>query len=103
MTESVSNVQFENQRRTFALDPTTNDSENQGKVNASISILMEAAEELDGKIGFENTILRPSNKWKRYRNNDPSDIKDFLGPWGGYINEKQVVKFNEEAAELEEI
>lgn len=65
---------------------------------------MEAAKELGGKTVFENTILRPSDKRKRYRNNNPSDIEGFLGPWGGYIDEKRVVKpSEEEAAELEEI
>jgi len=64
----------------------------------------EAAEESGGKTVFENTTLRPSDKRKRHRNNNPSDIEGFLGPWGGYIDEKRVVKpSEEEAAELEEI
>lgn len=64
----------------------------------------EAAEESGGKTVFENTTLRPSDKRKRNRNSDPSDIEGFLGPWGGYTDEKRVIKpSEEEAAELEEI
>lgn len=64
----------------------------------------EAAEESGGKTVFENTVLRPSDKRKRHRNNDPADIEGFLGPWGGYVDEKRVIKpSEEEAAELEEI
>lgn len=64
----------------------------------------ETAEESGGKTVFENTALRPSDKRKRHRNGDPSDIEGFLGPWGGYVDEKRVIKpTEEEAAELEEI
>jgi len=64
----------------------------------------EAAEESGGKTVFENTTLRPSDKRKRHRNNDPSDIQGFLGPWGGYVDEKRIIMpSEEEAAELEEI
>lgn len=85
----------------YALDPTVDGSANEGKV---IIGAMEAAKELGCKTVFENTTLRPSDKRKRYRNNNPSDIEGFLGPWGGYIDEKRVVKpSEEEAAELEEI
>jgi len=64
----------------------------------------EAAEESGCKTVFESTTLRPSDKRKRNRNSDPSDIEGFLGPWGGYTDEKRVIKpSEEEAAELEEI
>lgn len=64
----------------------------------------EAAEETGAKTVFETTELRAADKRKRNRNNDPADIEGFLGPWGGYIDERRVIKpTDEEAAELEEI
>ncbi|XP_071576674.1 pre-mRNA-processing factor 17-like [Temnothorax nylanderi] len=102
----ISEFQFENQRRTFAsygyaLDPTVDGSVDEGRVMIGAT---EAAEEAGGKTVFESTTLRLSDKRKRHRNNDPSDIEGFLGPWGGYIDEKRVIKPSEdEAAELEEI
>ncbi|KAG5321455.1 PRP17 factor, partial [Pseudoatta argentina] len=102
----ISEFQFENQRRTFAsfgyaLDPTVDGSADEGRIMIGAT---EVAEESGGKTVFENTTLRPSDKRKRHRNNNPSDIEGFLGPWGGYIGEKRVIKpSDEEAAELEEI
>lgn len=85
----------------YALDPTVDGSADEGRVMIGAT---EVAEESGGKTVFENTTLRASDKRKRYRNNDAADIEGFLGPWGGYIDEKRVVKPNEEeAAELEEI
>lgn len=64
----------------------------------------EAAEVLGCKTVFKSTTLRPSDKRKRHRNDNPADIEGFLGPWGGYVDEKRVIKpTEEEAAELEEI
>lgn len=56
------------------------------------------------KTVFESTKLRPLDKRKRKKNNDPSDIDGFLGPWGGYVDEQRVAKpSEEEAAELESL
>lgn len=56
------------------------------------------------KTVFESTKLRPLDKRKRKKNNDPADIDGFLGPWGGYIDEQRVAKpTEEEAAELESL
>lgn len=64
----------------------------------------EAAEECGARTVFEKATLRPLDKRKRSRNNDPSDIEGFLGPWGGYVDERRVAKpSEEEAAELEEV
>lgn len=53
---------------------------------------------------FESTKLRPLDKRKRKKNNDPSDIDGFLGPWGGYVDEQRVAKpSEEEAVELENL
>ncbi|XP_069705332.1 pre-mRNA-processing factor 17 [Periplaneta americana] len=102
----ISDFQFENQRRTFhsygyALDPTVGETsvETTHFVGAT-----EAAKEADGKTVFESTKERPSDKRKRNKNDNPSDIEGFLGPWGGYVDEKRVMKpSDEEAVELEEI
>lgn len=44
---------------------------------------------------FEKTVLRPSDKRKRKKNDDPSDIEGFVGPWAAYIDERRDVKPNE--------
>ncbi|KAK7868527.1 hypothetical protein R5R35_004810 [Gryllus longicercus] len=102
----ISDFQFENQRRTFtsfgyALDPTVDGSALEGK---TIIGATEAAKEADGKTVFESTKERPSDRRKRNKNDDPADIQGFLGPWGGFTDEKRVMKpSDEEAVELEEI
>ncbi|XP_076766542.1 pre-mRNA-processing factor 17 [Xylocopa sonorina] len=102
----ISEFQFENQRRTFAsygyaLDPTVDGSAEEGR---TIIGAKDAAEESGGKTVFESTTLRASDKRKRHRNDNPADVEGFLGPWGGYIDEKRVIKpTEEEAAELQEI
>lgn len=100
----VSSFQFESQRRTFAsfgyaIDPTEGDNNGQEVIGAK-----EEAEKTNVKTVFESTKLRPLDKRKRKRNNDPSDIEGFLGPWGGFVDEQRVAKpTEEEAAELEEL
>lgn len=85
----------------YALDPTIDGSTEEGK---TVIGAKEAAEESGLKTVFEHTDLRESDKRKRHRNDNASDIEGFLGPWGGYIDEKRVMKpTDEEAAELEEI
>ncbi|XP_063243175.1 pre-mRNA-processing factor 17 [Bacillus rossius redtenbacheri] len=102
----VSDFQFENQRRTFnsygyALDPTVDVTP---ETSSTLIGATESAKELSGKTVFESTKQRPLDKRKRNRNDEPADVEGFLGPWGGYVDEKRVVKPNEEqAAELEEI
>lgn len=102
----MSEFQFENQRRTFnsfgfALDPTVGGDVVEGsKIIGSV----EMAEDGNQKTVFESTKLRPLDKRKRKKNNDPSDIDGFLGPWGGFVDEQRVMKpTEEEAAELEEL
>jgi len=53
---------------------------------------------------FEKTKLRPKDKRKRDRNDDPSDINGFLGPWANYKDQLLVAKPNEEEQkEIQEI
>uniref|UniRef100_A0A1B6LIK0 Pre-mRNA-processing factor 17 n=1 Tax=Graphocephala atropunctata TaxID=36148 RepID=A0A1B6LIK0_9HEMI len=100
----ISEFQFENQRRTFssygyALDPTV-DCESEGKAVVGATL---AAAESSMKTVFEASTTRPLDKRKRNKNDNPSDIEGFLGPWGCYEDEKRVMKPNEaEAEELEE-
>ncbi|PNF34865.1 Pre-mRNA-processing factor 17 [Cryptotermes secundus] len=102
----INDFQFENQRRTFnsygyALDPTVGVAPEEATQFIGAT---EAAKEAEGKTVFESTKERKSDKRKRIKNDNPSDIEGFLGPWGGYVDEKRVMKPNEEeAAELEEI
>ncbi|KRT78475.1 WD40 domain-containing protein [Oryctes borbonicus] len=102
----MSEFQFENQRRTFnsfgyALDPSVDNQSVEGSKVVGSSDLLE---ESNGRTVFENTRLRPLDKRRRKRNNDPSDIDGFLGPWGGFVDEQRIMKpTKEEAAELEEL
>ncbi|CAC5382507.1 CDC40 [Mytilus coruscus] len=51
---------------------------------------------LIGKTVFELTQKRPEDKRKRQRNDDSSDIEGYLGPWGKFVDEKTVMKPNED-------
>ena len=85
----------------YALDPTVDGTPDEGKTLIGAK---EVAEGTRAKTVFETTALREADKRKRKKNDEPEDIEGFLGPWGGYIDEKRVMKPNEEeAAELEEI
>lgn len=53
---------------------------------------VEAAMETNLKTVFESTSKRPLDKRRRKKNDDPSDIEGFLGPWGTYVDEKKVIK-----------
>lgn len=85
----------------YALDPTADGSVEEGKVLIGAK---ELAEESGMKTVFESTALRPADKRKRNKNDKPEDVEGFLGPWGGYVDERRIIKpSEEEAAELEEI
>ncbi|XP_071955313.1 pre-mRNA-processing factor 17-like isoform X3 [Antedon mediterranea] len=82
----------------YALDPS---SESDG---TKIVGLVEEAKKNEGKTVFETTAVRPGDKRKKVRKNDPSDIDGYLGPWGKYVDEKTVsVPTEEEKEELDEI
>ncbi|ENN71276.1 pre-mRNA-processing factor 17 [Dendroctonus ponderosae] len=102
----VSEFQFENQRRTFAsfgyaLDPSVSiDQQGLTKVIGST----EEAKDSNIKTVFEKTQLRPLDKRKRQKNDNPDDIEGFLGPWGGFEGEQRVIRpTEEEQAELQEL
>lgn len=101
----ISDFQFENQRRTFhsfgyALDPSAD------KPTAGDNYVghLEAAYNSDGKTVFESNKLNPENKRKRHKNDNPSDLEGFLGPWGKYQDEKLIAQpTDQEKAEIEEM
>ena len=101
----ISDFQFENQRRTFhsfgyALDPSAD------KPTAGDNYVghLEAAYNSDGKTVFESNKLKPESKRKRHKNDNPSDLEGFLGPWGKYEDEKLVAQpTDQEKAEIEEM
>lgn len=125
--------QFENQRKTFhsygfCEDPsvggsgpsniivsTTNFNDDPDKKKKTDEEMNKANEEeklaetnkpvvVDGRTVFESRKRRPEDKRKRVKNNDPSDIDGYLGPWGGYIDEERVAKpTDEEQKELDEL
>jgi pre-mRNA-processing factor 17 len=45
---------------------------------------------------FEKTKERPKDKRKKIKNNDPSDVDGYLGPWSYYEDQELVSKPNEE-------
>lgn len=102
----VSDFQFENQRRTFhsygyALDPTA-DSQNTG--DAFVGPNLEAAYDTEGKTVFESNKIKPEHRRKRHKNDNPSDLEGFLGPWGKYEDEKLIAQpSDQEKAEIEEM
>ncbi|XP_043074690.1 pre-mRNA-processing factor 17 [Puntigrus tetrazona] len=101
----VNDFMFEQQRRTFstfgyALDPSVDVSQ----VSSSSYIgAVEEAEKNKGLTVFE-TGAKKSEKRKKVKGGDASDIESFLGPWAKYQDEKDVAKPSEdEQKELDEI
>ncbi|XP_059367999.1 pre-mRNA-processing factor 17 [Carassius carassius] len=101
----VNDFMFEQQRRTFstfgyALDPSVDTSQ----VSSSSYIgAVEEAEKNKGLMAFE-TGAKKSEKRKKVKGGDASDIDSFLGPWAKYQDERDVAKPSEdEKKELEEI
>lgn len=44
------------------------------------------------KTVFEKLTKRPADKRKRKKNDDPSDIEGFTGPWASYVDEKRDIQ-----------
>ena len=57
------------------------------------------AEAQEFKSVFEVSKVRPLDKRKRKKNDDPSDIEGYLGPWSKYADEETVSKPEGEDAE----
>ncbi|KFM59877.1 Pre-mRNA-processing factor 17, partial [Stegodyphus mimosarum] len=106
----INDFHFELQRRTFtsfgyAVDPTLNDPEGGGSKLITVGNPEESGLAADDKVTvFDKTKQREGDKRKRKKNNDTTDIDGFLGPWGGFEDEKRVLKpSEEEQAELDDI
>ncbi|KAL0275354.1 UNVERIFIED_CONTAM: hypothetical protein PYX00_003223 [Menopon gallinae] len=104
----LNEFQFENQRRTFhsfgfAIDPSVTPLgkfDNGVILSDSVALNHESVE----KTVFESNKGRPLDKRKRKKNNDPSDIEGFLGPWASFEDEQRSIKpSEEEKEELEEL
>uniref|UniRef100_A0A673MLR2 Pre-mRNA-processing factor 17 n=1 Tax=Sinocyclocheilus rhinocerous TaxID=307959 RepID=A0A673MLR2_9TELE len=101
----VNDFMFEQQRRTFstfgyALDPSVDTSE------VSSSSYIGAVEEAEKNKGLIHVIhtAKKTEKRKKVKGGDASDIESFLGPWAKYQDEKDVAKPSEdEQKELDEI
>lgn len=64
---------------------------------------VEEAEKNQGLTVFE-TGQKKTEKRKKFKENDASNIDGFLGPWAKYVDEKDVAKpSEEEQKELDEI
>ncbi|KAF4025150.1 hypothetical protein G4228_017071 [Cervus hanglu yarkandensis] len=100
----INDFMFEQQRRTFAtygyaLDPSLDNHQVSTKYIGSV----EEAEKNQGLTVFE-TGQKKTEKRKKFKENDASNIDGFLGPWAKYVDEKDVAKpSEEEQKELDEI
>lgn len=89
---AVSEFNFDVQRKTFmsygyAVDPSTNQTGDAYVGNKP-----------DGNAVtvFEKAPIRPKDKRRRERNDDPSDVEGYLGPWANYKDQVLVAKPTEE-------
>ena len=94
---SFSDFHFENQRKTYhsygyALNPA----------NSNQIVSAPGREPVEGEVGtvFETQKLRPKDKRKRDRNDDPSDVNGYLGPWALYKDQETVSRPTEEQQQL---
>uniref|UniRef100_A0A5F9CUM7 Pre-mRNA-processing factor 17 n=1 Tax=Oryctolagus cuniculus TaxID=9986 RepID=A0A5F9CUM7_RABIT len=100
---NINDFMFEQQRRTcatygYALDPSLDN-----QVSAKYIGSVEEAEKKQGLTVFE-TGQKKTEKRKKFKENDASNIDGFLGPWAKYVDEKDVAKASEEEQkELDEI
>lgn len=95
---SVSEFNFDMQRKTFqsygyAIDPSTN------QVGDGIVGDTAEASNKNSVTVFETAPLRPKDKRRRERNDDPSDVNGYLGPWANYKNQVLVATPTEEEKE----
>lgn len=77
----------------YAIDPSVN-TEKADNIVARIPDVSLAKSDLPTDkftTVFEKTIKRPADKRKRKRNDDPSDLEGFVGPWAPYVDEKRDV------------
>ncbi|CAF3251810.1 unnamed protein product [Rotaria socialis] len=93
---TLSDFQFENQRRTFdsfgyAADPSVGEHPTQQIIGDQVS-----AEINQGKTIFETSRKLLNEKRKKEKNNDSSDVDRYQGPWAPYVDEITVSRPSEE-------
>ncbi|CAG0923160.1 unnamed protein product [Notodromas monacha] len=106
----VDHFQFESERRTFnsfgyAKDPsvaediTTVGTVKQPRIVTASDESKDLATENKLASVFESTKVRPKDKRKREKNDDPGDVENYLGPWGKFVDEQRVACPTEEEKE----
>lgn len=96
-TESttLSDFQFENQRRTFdsfgyAADPSVGEHATPQIVGDQTN-----AELNEGRTVFETKRKRPVEKRQRDKNSDAGDVEGYHGPWAPFVDEVTVSRPSE--------
>lgn len=97
---TLSDFQFENQRRTFdsfgyALDPSVGEHATPQIVGDTIT-----AEKNQGMTIFEAPKKRLTDKRKKEKNYDSSDVEGFQGPWAPFADEITVSRPSEVCSTL---
>uniref|UniRef100_UPI00358E4ADD pre-mRNA-processing factor 17 n=1 Tax=Myxine glutinosa TaxID=7769 RepID=UPI00358E4ADD len=96
---------FEQQRRTFASYGYAQDPSVDSQTASGDRFVgdLDAAAAQRGLTVFETSKKRPGDRRRRLQGNDPGDLDGFLGPWGKYVDEREVAKpTDEEQRELDE-
>ncbi|CAF4076151.1 unnamed protein product [Rotaria sp. Silwood2] len=93
---TLSDFQFENQRRTFDSFGYAADS-SVGEHDISQIVGDQTSAEINqGMTVFETSKKRSGEKRKKEKNNDPSDVEGFHGPWAPFVDEITVSRPPEE-------
>lgn len=93
----LSEAQFEEQRRNHHFKPTTSVNE----IVSNQSEQSKPEQEDISEVKSSDTDLYPPNKSKkRIKNDDPTDIDGYMGPWAAYRDERHFSKPNEEDAAI---
>jgi pre-mRNA-processing factor 17 len=88
---SFNDFQFDNQRKTFQSYGYAVNPSGEGMVGN----ISEAANNKMTTV-FETRPQRPKDKRRHIRNDDPSDVDGFLGPWAHYKDQELVSRPTEE-------
>lgn len=75
----------------YAMDPTVATETGNSLVaripDVSLAPAVDPGEK--AQTVFEKLAKRPADKRKRKKNDDPSDIEGFAGPWAAFVDEKR--------------
>jgi len=101
----LSEAQFEEQRRNFhfkGFAASTADYPNSEIVQAQNKIISCAIEQEkdETEVAVSCPLAKDDEKKVRVKNDDPTDIDGFMGPWAAYQNERHVSRPNKEDAAI---